>query len=177
MSPEGNVTSSIKGAGGSAGAIVGSAVGEGKGDCVGVGVGAGVKEGTRVGPAVGAMVAVGVGVSAGAVTGGGTGVDGAVAVGARVADSWPQAMARARTMPIIAPRGATLVNLPWRLNPVTVFLTTDRRGLLPRRRHDMHIPPNTSSNCKYYKGLCLNDIADESTSYVKIGGTMPVWYL
>ena len=177
MSSEGKVTSSVKGAGVAVGAKVGSAVGGGKGAWVGVGVGTGVgvKVGVWLGLGDGTGVAMGLGVSVGlgVVTVTGVGEASTVAVGARVADSWPHAMDRTRMKPKRRPRGATEKN-----GMITAigFLATDWDGVLSLGYRDMHIPPNTSSNRSKYKGLCLDSIADESTSYVKIGRTMLEWY-
>ncbi len=121
-----------------------------------------------MGPGDGTGVAVGPGV----VTVTGVGEAGAVAVGARVADSSPQAMDRNRMKPKRRPRGATQRN---GMITAVGFLATDWDGVLSLEYRGMHIPPNTSSNRSKYKGLCLNSIADESTSYVKIGGTMLKW--
>ena len=183
MSPAGKVTSSFKGAEVAIEANVGSAVGDGKGAWVGVGVGTGVgiKVGGWVGVGAGTGVAVGPGVSVGmgvsvglgVVTGASVGEASTVAVGARVADSSPQAMDRARMRPKRRPLGATQRN---GITTAIGALATDLDGLLPPEYPDMHTPPNTSSNRNKYKGLCLGSIANESKSYVKIGGTMLEWY-
>ena len=100
MSPDGKVTSSIRGAGAVVGATVGSAVGDGTGVWVGAVVGTGVAGGVGVwvGLGEGARVAVGLGVSVGVgvVTVTRVGAANTVAVGARVADSSPQAVDRTR---------------------------------------------------------------------------------
>ena len=144
MSPDGEVTSSFKGARLAVGANVGSAVGDGKGAWVGVGVGigVGVKVGVWVGLGEGTGVTVGLGVSVGvgivAVTG--VGEAGTVAVGARVADSSPQAMDKTRMRPRRRPLGPTQ-----RKGMISAigFLATDWDGLLFSEYRDMHIPPNT----------------------------------
>ena len=131
----------------------------------------GVKVGIWVGLGDGTGVAVGLGVSVGlgGVTVTGVGEAGTVAVGARVAGSSPQAMDRARMRPKRRPLGPTQRN---GMIAAIGFLATDWDGLLFSEYRDMHIPPNTSSNRNKYNRLCLDSIADESTSYVKIGSTM-----
>ncbi len=140
MSPDGEVTSSFKGARVAVGANVGSAVGDGMGAWVGVGVGTrvGVKVGVCVGLGDGTMVAVGLGVT---VTG--VGEASTVVVGARVADSSPQAMDRTRMRPKMRPPGPN--HRDGIITPIG-FLATDLDALLSPEYRDMHIPPNTSSN-------------------------------
>ena len=170
MSPDGKVTSSFKGARVAVGANVGLAVGDGKGAWVGVGVGTGV--GVKVGVWVGRGDGTGVAVGLGVVTVTGVGEAGTVAVGARVADSSPQAIDKTRMRPKRRPLGPTQRN-----GKITAigFLANDWDGLLSPEYRDMHLLPHTSSNGHYYKRLCLDPIADELTSYVKIGGTMLEW--
>ena len=179
MSLEGNVTSSVKGSRVMVAASAGSAVGDGKGDtvgdgaCVGVGGGAGVGVSVCMGLGVGDTVAVGaVGAMVAIV-----GEAGAVAVGAVVADSSPQAISRTRIRPRMRPNGAAPRNGITILTGclATGFLVTDWDGLSAPEYRDMHFPPNTSSYGSYYKRSCLDSIADESASYVKIGGSALEW--
>jgi hypothetical protein len=177
---EGKVTSSVKGARVMVESNAGSAVGDGKGGtvsegaCVGVGGGAGVGVSVWVGIGVGASVAVGLGVSVG-VEGEMVTIVGeasAVAVGAEVAESLPQAISRTRIRPKrpsgAAPRNGIIILTGFL---ATGFLIADWDGLSAPGYRDMHFPPNTSSYSSYYKRSRLDAIADESASYVKIGGS------
>ena len=69
----------------------------------------------------------------------------AAAVGARVGDSWPQAMDRARIRP-----NRRLLGVAQRdgKDIAAGSLATDWGGLLFPEHRDMRIPPNTSSNRK-----------------------------
>ena len=102
---------------------------------VGVGTGVGVK--------VGIWVGLGVSVGMGVATVTGVGEASTVGVGARVADSSPQAIRRIRKRLKMRPGGAALRN---GMNTAIEFLATDWDGLLSPEYRDMHIPPNTSSN-------------------------------
>ena len=97
---------------------------------------------------VGASVAVGLGVPVGLggvmVTTGGEAS--AVAVGAEVAESSPQAISRTRIRPIMRPNGAAPRN---GIIDTTGFLVTDWDGLSAPEYRDMHFPPNTSSYSNY----------------------------
>jgi len=190
MSLEGKVTSSVKGARVMVVSNAGSAVGDGKGEgkgrtvgegaCVGVGGGAGVGVSVWVGMGVGAAVAVGLGVPLG-VEGAAVTIVGeasAVAVGAEVAESSPQAISRTRIRPSrvrprkrpngAAPRNGSIILTGFL---ATGFLIADWYGLSVPEYRDMHFPPNTSSYGSYYNRTRLDAIADESASYVKIGGS------
>ena len=139
---------------------------------MGVGVRTGVRVSVGLGEGTGVVVKMGVLVGLGVVIVTRVVEAGTVEVGVRVTTSSLQAMDKNRMRPKRSPFGANQRN---GMITAVGLLTTDWDCFLSLVYRNMHNPPYTSSNSNQYKGLCMDPIAAESASYVKIAFTTLEW--